>query len=449
MAKETAPSGNREAEIEAPETDASRESFTEWEAGDLFAESIAMLWRTSTRRNIKRTDHDLNPSQSLFHFTEKEYLTAIDLEWTPILTDRSNFRTRGVLLHRRLDDKEATEGFLLEGYLQWRNSLQNLVLNIGKVRLAWGGGYAWNPTQVLIMLPRASEDEEIKAEEGLEMLQVELAGHNITLTAILARLDDKKTDSRTEIPWQTAARLSFNQEPWEFAAVYHQATGYAAKYGISYTGLVTDALELHGEWSRTGTRDRNRILRLTDGTPMGPLYLPARYTYTDDNRKKDYDQILIGGQATFSRNMNIIVELYRTTHGYDTHEWELAGRGIEEALREDAWANPVYPFTTSLGNPYAGFLKNTLSAIDDSQLRQNYLFLRFTSGETETLWEYEHILISNLDDQSQVHRFILHKSWVDFIQTNLEVTLFRGAGRSEFGLNPYREVYALTLDVTF
>ncbi len=87
--------------------------------------------------------------------------------------------------------------------------------------------------------------------------------------------------------------------------------------------------------------------------------------------------------------------------------------------------------------------------IGDEQVRQNYLFFRFTSSETENLWEWEQVLILNLDDQSQIHQGILHKTWFDFIKTQLEITVFRGDTYSEFGLNPYSESYELSVDISF
>ncbi len=55
----------------------------------------------------------------------------------------------------------------------------------------------------------------------------------------------------------------------------------------------------------------------------------------------------------------------------------------------------------------------------------------------------------NLDDQSQVHQGIIHKSWFDSVKIQLEITLFRGDTYSEFGLNPYSEMCELSVDVRF
>jgi hypothetical protein len=269
----------------------------------------------------------------------------------------------------------------------------------------------------------------------------------LTSTFVLARLN-REVDS-TEQPYQAAVKGSFNFEPWELALIHHQATEFGWSNGLSFTGLVTDALELHGEWTRSELRDRLTVHKEADGIQLGPSYLPARYSYIRDTRSREFDKILLGGQLTFAGKMNLIFEFYTTTHGYDDQEWDLVKAGIAEALREDAWQNSEYPYTTSLGNPYAGFLKNTMAAVANEELRQHYLFLRYVSGESDNHWEWEQILLVNLDDSSQIHQGILHKTWADLVKTGLGLTLFRGDETSEFALNPYRETAEITVEVRF
>ncbi len=98
---------------------------------------------------------------------------------------------------------------------------------------------------------------------------------------------------------------------------------------------------------------------------------------------------------------------------------------------------------------YSGFLKNTMKAVSNEELRQHYFFLRFTSGESDNHWEWEQVMILNLDDKSQIHQATLHKTWFDQVKSRLSVTLFRGNEYSEFGLNPYREIASLEIEVRF
>ncbi len=249
--------------------------------------------------------------------------------------------------------------FFLEGYLQWWNEAQTLVANIGKVKVEWGSGYAWNPTQLLIPI-HDNSIYDVEDDEGLETLLVELAVDFLTGTVIMGRLAGEKAEKNK---YQAAAKLSAGFEPWEVALVHHQAAENRATNGLSFTGLATDALEVHGEWAVTEQRERKTVRKAADGIQMGPVCLPARYDYPADDQDRLFNRILLGEQVTFSNNVNVILERYRTTHGYDRNEWETVKNGVREALREEAYRNPSPPFTTAQGNPYAGFLKNTMAAI--------------------------------------------------------------------------------------
>lgn len=422
------------------------EPFEEEEAEPWLPENMEIIWETLLRDYRQRKDHDLNPDGRVLDFSEREKQTAIDLDWHPQVTDSIMFRSRGLLFHGQFDDRLESDSKLLEGYLQWKNTSQTLVADVGKVKMEWGSGYAWNPTQVLVF-PTNDDNAFIDDHEGIGMVRVAWTNDLLTVTAVAADFDNDKIEA--EDPLQSAIKITLNADPWELELLHYQASEADAVGGVSFSGLLSDALEVHGEWSRSTERDRYRIGNASDGIDMGTSYLPARYLYEEDDRDLNFDRILLGGQYTFSNDVNIIVELYRTTHGYDDDEWKMAEQGIDEALRGGAWKNPNPPYTTTQGNPYAGFLMNTAAAVKNEQLRQNYLFFRLSSGESDSHWEWEQILFLNLDDNSQLHQAVIHKSWLEAVTSSLEVTLFRGDSRSEYGLNPYSEILSFTLEYHF
>lgn len=419
----------------------------DFEAGGGLPESIQLAWVSLFESRQVRAEHRLNPEEALVTFSETESVTGVDLDWSPRLADNYFLRTRALLSHGQLDSVTETEGYLLEGYLQWQSPTRTLVVDAGKIRVEWGSGYAWNPTQLLKM-PTKHSNSLVDDHEGTGMLRVSWNWDLLTLTAIAADpVEEPLADD--EDPIQAVVKGSIVLDQWEIEMVYSRVRDHAPASGVSFSGLLSDAFEIHGEWSTTRERDRNRIEKTAEGINMGPLVLPARYDYIPDERGVDFNRILLGGQFTFANDMNIIFELFRTTHGYDESEWKNARNGIEAALSGDAWKNSDFPYTTSRGNPYAGFLLNTLSAIRQEQLRRNYLFLRFTSGETDHRWEWEQILMLNLDDSSQMHQLELHKSWHDSLNSSLALTVFSGSEISEFGLHPYRERFALAVDYHF
>ncbi len=427
-----------EEQFEIQESDAEDDTW--------LPESLQMTGVVLVKNRQLRKDYDLNPDGALFELKEKENRAAIDLDWNPQVTDSIMFRSRGLLTHGQLDDTQESDISLLEGYLQWKNISHTLVTDVGKIKVEWGSGYAWNPTQVLVM-PTDDSNTLIDDHDGVGMIRIAWSKDRITFIAIAADLE--RDSIKEETPLQSVVKMSLNLEPWEVELLHYQATEIAVVNGFSFSGLLSDSLEIHGEWSRTGERDRHRIGKAADGIQMGAAYLPARYEYLPDKSDDDFDRILLGGQYTFSNDINIIIELYRTTHGYSNSEWESAEQGIAESLTGGAWKNPNAPFASAMGNPYAGFLMNTAAAVRDEQLRQNYLFFRFSSGESDNNWEWEQVLFLNLDDSSQLHQVTINKSWFDTVNSSLEITLFRGDSRSEYGLNPYSETLAFLLEYHF
>ena len=420
------------------------DSAAEEENGFLEALQL-ILYGVSEHRQL-RENHPLNPDDALLDFSEREGSIAADLDWTPELTDTLSLRSRVVGQVKAEDEAPSSHAYFLEGYLQWQNRTHTRVLDLGKVKTAWGSGYAWNPTQVLIF-PEDEDWDDYDDETGVAMVRFEQVFGTMTLTALAARLD--VDDVTSDHPCQLAAKASFKVEPWELSLVHHQATDKGWSGGLSFSGLLSDSIEIHGEWTRSELRDRFSAVKQSEGIQMGPAYLPERYDYSGRDRSQRFDRFLIGGQITFAGKMNLVIELYKTSHGYDDEEWQTIETGIDEANQDDAWEKSDPPYTGAAGNPYAGFLKNTMHQVDEGQLRQHYCFLRYTSGETANHWEWEQIALLNLDDSSHLHRGILHKSWQDWISTSLSITLYRGDKTSEYGLNPYTETGALEAEIRF
>ena len=143
------------------------------------------------------------------------------------------------------------------------------------------------------------------------------------------------------------------------------------------------------------------------------------------------------------------MEYYYSDHGYNQKEWDTIKDGVEEAHQDDAWEKNTSPYTSSQGNPYPGFLKNTMSEIGKGNLRQNYLFLRYDSGEFEENWSFEQILILNIDDQSQIHQSEIDYNWMDELEITGSVNVFKGDTESEFGMNPYQHYFTIKVEYNY
>ena len=409
---------------------------------------IGGFFELQRRQTSQRNDHPLNPEGKLLDFAGERSVALLNVKLDPQLSERWRFVSNSHLRYRKTDLDSEARHYLLEGYLQWRNAGQSAAFAIGRLLLEWGSGYRWNPVQLL--LPDHDEhSDEIYEDEGQTMLFVEVSAAPFTTTLLLAELDERYSDRSGR--YQAAFKLALDLSAWDFALFHHQATGRRASGGLSFSGLLTDALEIHGEWAGSYRKKREVPRKASEGVQTSEFYLPARYEYvaSPDDGSSLLREYLLGFQYTFLTDMNLICELYHTDHGYSDGEWNDILDGVEEAHRGDAWNSRKEPFAGARGNPYAGFLKNGMKEVERGDLRRNYLFVRYHSGEFANSWSVEQVLIFNADDSSRIQQSALTYNWQDEWEIEGAVTLFQGKRESEFGWNPNRHYYTVTFHLNY
>ena len=406
--------------------------------------------------NSIRKNNPVNPDNKLITYNDGSVVLKLDIIWNPKLTESLTFRTRSILKYEYEWLESGTDDdfsrYFMEGYFQWVNSERTITLDLGKEKIDWGVSSGWTPINVLIPLPQTNDEynEDID-NEGLGLLNFEYANYNITANLIIAQLKKESDDSGNQK--QSAFKLSTNIEPWELGLVNHQAENSAPSNGLYFSGLLTGALELHGEWVRTSERNRQVLEKKYDGYYVNTLYQPTYYSLEDDEQNKNFDKTLIGAKYTFPNDSILTLEYYHTDHGYTNEEWESFKDGIKEVNTSNAWDNDS--FNSSQGNMYSGYLYSVTGILSDTRnkknfdLRQNYLFLNFFSGESDNLWEWQYFLRLNLDDKSHTHTSILNKSWNDLFKTEFSAVIYQGDTYSEYGLSPFNEIYSVTAKLLF
>ncbi len=393
-----------------------------------------------------RGDHLLNPDDKLFDFKKYQNTALVDVELNPNLTDNIKFYSKDRYRYQKTDLDSTSQHYSQEIYLQWINDSQNLVVNTGKVKTEWGSGYYWNPVQLL--LPNNDENSDsIYEDEGLNMFFMEYSITEVTTTLIIAELNEAYSSQKSR--HQAALKFVINLEPWDVGLFLHQATEQSLTNGISFSGLVTDTLEFHGEWASTKQRKRLAPVQQSEGIQYPGFYLPGRYDYEDDQRDSLFHEYMIGIQYTFQTDMNIIMEYFHSDHGFNKEEWSNIQNGIKEAHLDNAWEKTNAPYNSSERNPYAGFLKNTMGELGKDNLRQSYLFLRYDSGEIDENWDFEQVLIFSIDDKSQIYQSTVVYNWQDEIEITGSINIFKGAQYSEFGMNPYNHSATINIEHNF
>lgn len=406
--------------------------------------------------NSVRKDTPLNPNNALISYGHSSIKARIDLILNPKLTGQLTLRTRSIITyaHEWLSTgaNESFDRYFMEGYLQWINNGRTIVLDAGKQKLDWGVSSGWTPVNLLIPLPQVNNryNEDLE-NEGLGMIHMEYSNTVFTLNGVIAQLKTAEDDSGNLR--QGAFKWAAKVDPFEMGWVHHEAKSTAPVNGIYFSGLLTDLLEVHGEWTRTTDRNRKMITKVFDGYTDGSGYIPTYYTLEDDDRDKNFDKVVIGGKYTFSNDSSLTLEYYYTGHGYSESEWDEIKNGIKEANTSDAWKNDN--FNASEGNRYSGYLYSINELLRDTRnkknydLRKNYLFAHFYSGESDDIWEWTYVLKLNLDDSSQTHSSILNKSWSDHLNTELTAIFYCGAKHSEYGLSPYQNIVSLSAKLLF
>ncbi|MBT6611156.1 MAG: hypothetical protein HOB38_03540, partial [Deltaproteobacteria bacterium] len=192
------------------------------ETSSLLPESMILVWDINYTIYAHRQDHLLNPEKTFFSFDHRKALTSLDLEWTPKLSESLSLRTREVLEYISLDRKSDIGITLLEGYFEWKNRHQDVIVDIGKIKLEWGSGYAWRPTQVLFEGDN-SVDTDKESAAGVEMALLEFVIKNTTNTLLVAGMKDED-DSGNNNQLQAAYRISLESQSWELSLLYHKTS---------------------------------------------------------------------------------------------------------------------------------------------------------------------------------------------------------------------------------
>ncbi len=220
-------------------------------AGVLAASSPA---QTETRASLSVTDEASATAgtQGPVPRTGNLLLVESSFAWRRADRWRSSVSVAGIAAkrgesHARLRVKEAWAGL----------TLGDFDFTAGKRIVRWGTGYAFTPTGVLDP-PRNPADpaDRLSLNEGREMVAADWVKGRHAITAALASgglLDTHRPGLR-----ETAAvRYNTLIEGFDSALVFARERGRPNFYGLNFTRVAGEALEIHGELAH---RDATSIL---------------------------------------------------------------------------------------------------------------------------------------------------------------------------------------------
>jgi len=321
---------------------------------------------------------------------------------------------------------EATDWVVRQGYLQYWWG-EKVGVRVGKQRVAWGSGFAWNPTN-RIEPPKNALNTTLEQEGALAArldwvptawASVVLVGATTDATPsdlAVAEADVERRDT-------AAIRARFLVKDTDVALVASAGKNQRTLFGLDLGRDVGGSVALHAEAA------------LYDGAEMFP---PRDGTV--------FFRIVAGALKTIGENA-FALEYFYNGEGYSD-----AGTALWLAGLDRAWAastNPALPpeqqqqalgvYARGASIPFAGGLG----------LRRNYLHASWTRGVATSVWTGAVRTVFGLDDGA----FALTPGvgWAPRgnVTLNVDAILLFGPDESEYRLAPVRGALQARLKVLF
>ncbi|RPJ58020.1 MAG: hypothetical protein EHM23_18680 [Acidobacteria bacterium] len=292
------------------------------------------------------------------------------------------------------------------GELNYSVSLASwLDVQAGRSIERWGTGYAWNPTGVVNPRKNPSDPTDRRDRyQGVDNVQVDLfvRDWNVTLLAV-PEIDWDGRDGKHLLSTGWAVRAYRLVQGIDLSLSASGGNGLPNSQGVSVSRVVGNALEIHAE-----------IAAFQDSVRFRPIdggWMPQTKKHVD---------LLLGGQYTFPRNVNVVVEYYHSGNGLDSVEWTGYQHMVTGAGQELISGNPV---PLLIDNLYYSVLT----------MARDYAFGRFYWLFHHDKLEAEVLVLANLRDGSSLLRpgiyWKIHPNWsLYWLQSEL-----LGGASTEFG----------------
>ena len=303
-------------------------------------------------------------------------------------------------------NRDHTVSKIEVGELNYSVSLTSwLDVQAGRSIEKWGTGYAWNPTGVVNPRKNPGDPGDRRGlYRGVDNIQVDLFVHdwNVTLLAV-PEIDWEGQQGKHLLATGWAVRAYRLIQGVDFSISASGGSGLPNSQGVSASRVVGKALELHAE--AAAFQDSVRFRPIDAGWRAEP--------------RKHLD-LLLGGQYTFPRNVNVVVEYYHSGNGLDSDEWR-GYQGMVIGAGQDLHN----------GNPVPLLMDNLYYSV--LTMARDYAFGRFYWLFHHDKLEAEVLTLTNLRDGSSLVRpglyWKIHPNWsLYWLQGEL-----LGGASTEFG----------------
>ena len=289
-----------------------------------------------------------------------------------------------------------------ESYISIKPS-NSLSFNLGKIRLKWGKGYAWNPV-AFVDRPKNPNDPEL-AMEGFVVFTFEYiksfsgALKTLSISPLILPVNESinsEFGDQSQLIFGGKIYLLLNNTDIDFMIL--SGKHFADRFGIDFSRNISSNIEVHGEVS----------------------YIP-------DLKQSERVSYLLGSRFLTKSDITFIFEYYKNGRGLSSDEVAKYYLNIDEA----------YKTYLQTGDETAiELLQDTTDPVFRSfASMSDYLYLRISQKEPfDILYLLPSITtIYNLID----HSFSITPELIYTPVTNLElrakISLFSGVSGSDFG----------------
>lgn len=351
---------------------------------------------------------------------------------------------------------------------------ERLNLTLGKKRVMWGPGLAWNPAD-LLNPPKDPTDPTLQ-RAGTWLARLELPMDTWTVSLVAAAKTTRQFgglpsglvyypdnqpagEARDDRPhFALAARLyALVQETdlnafFYFTQLYNDAFEYKPRIGLSASHVFFNAVEAHvegiGQLGSARTYMNPDCVSSTGkaaGCAVGGISIAGATHLSDSDVRL---KILSGLRYQFGENAAISAEYFYNAEGYDADQYDSFVRALDIRKQLSQLGLPASLMNQSLGGlSFAPSDPGSPQKFSFEPLRRHYLFLTYTHPQLADDFTINTVLIMGLADLSG--QLAPQLTWSVRSWANLSIGAFiglpgvasRGAqvggqGWTEYGLQP-------------
>jgi hypothetical protein len=302
-----------------------------------------------------------------------------------------------------------------EAYISFKPD-PGFTLDIGKVALQWGKGYAWNPVG-FVQRPKDPNDVEL-ARQGYSMAVADII-HNmegdlktIAFTPVIMPVSaSMNSDFGQQGHVNLAGKLYLLYKDTDIDFTYLGTGSKTPRLGFDFSRNLGSNLEIHGEWARINDNERRTV------SPTGAIRVETN----------DATNYLLGLRYLSENDTTTILEYYRNGAGYSEAQAKDFFSLVDAGIRQFEGTETDALLSKAALASQAGYGR--------SNPMQQYLYLRVSQKEPFDMLYFTPSLttIVNVDDKS----FSLTPEMLYTGITNLELRLravwLNGGAGTEFG----------------